>query len=319
MGPFSVFRFPFFSPMEPLSLHILGCGSAKPTLRHQPSSQILELRGKYYMIDCGEGVQTTMQRLGLGMLKIGHIFISHNHGDHVFGLPGLISTMALLGRTAQLHIHAPEEVEDFLNVVLKTYCEGMDYEVLFHPVRTREHYLIYEDRSTEVWSIPLNHRVPCAGFLFREKQALPHIRREMIEAFNIPVSQINNIKAGASWQTEDGTVIPHEKLTTPATPARSYAYCSDTRYSPKVAKMVQGVNLLYHEATFPHDMLMQAQKTMHTTALEAANVAKEANAGKLVIGHYSARIKDEQSMLKEAKNVFTNVILAQEGLKIDII
>lgn len=271
------------------------------------------------MIDCGEGVQTTMQRLGLSMLKIGHIFISHNHGDHVFGLPGLISTMALLGRTAQLHIHAPEEVEDFLNVVLKTYCEGMDYEVLFHPVRTREHYLIYEDRSTEVWSIPLNHRVPCAGFLFREKQALPHIRREMIEAFNIPVSQINNIKAGASWQTEDGTVIPHEKLTTPATPARSYAYCSDTRYCPKVAKMVQGVNLLYHEATFPHDMLMQAQKTMHTTALEAANVAKEANAGKLVIGHYSARIKDEQSMLKEAKSVFTNVILAQEGLKIDII
>ena len=141
----------------------------------------------------------------------------------------------------------------------------------------------------------------------------------MIEAFNIPVSQINNIKAGASWTTEDGTVIPNSKLTTPATPARSYAYCSDTRFSPKVAEMVQGVNLLYHEATFPHDMLIQARKTMHTTALEAATVAKEANVGKLIIGHYSARIKDEQSMLEEAKSVFTNVILAQEGLKIDII
>ena len=305
--------------MEPISLHILGCGSAKPTLRHLPSAQILELRGKYYMIDCGEGVQTTMQKSGLSMLKVGHIFISHNHGDHVFGLPGLISTMALLGRTAQLHIHGPQELEEFLNIVLKVYCEGIDYEVLFHPVRTREHYLIYEDRSTEVWSLPLEHRVPCAGFLFREKQPLPHIRREMIEAFNIPVSQINNIKAGASWTTEDGTFIPHERLTTPAAPARSYAYCSDTRYTPKVAEMVKGVNLLYHEATFPHEMLLQAKKTMHTTAHEAALVAREANVGKLIIGHYSARIKDEQSMQEEAKSVFTNVILAQEGLKIDII
>lgn len=304
--------------MEPISLHILGCGSAKPTLRHLPSAQILEMRGKYYMIDCGEGVQTTMQKMGLGMLKIGHIFISHNHGDHIFGLPGLISTMALLGRTAQLHIHGPEEMREFLDMVLKVYCEGMDYEVLFHPIRTREHYLIYEDRSTEVWSLPLDHRVPCSGFLFREKQPLPHIRREMLEAFDIPISQINNIKAGASWTTEDGTVIPHERLTTPAHPARSYAYCSDTRYMPEMAEMVSGVNLLYHEATFPHEMLAQAKKTMHSTAREAAQVALDAKVGKLVIGHYSARIKEEACLLREAKEVFTNTILAQERLKIDI-
>ncbi len=304
--------------MEPITLHILGCGSAKPTLRHLPSAQLLELRGKYYMIDCGEGLQTTMQRSGLSMLKVGHIFISHNHGDHVFGLPGLISTMALLGRTAQLHIHGPQELGEFLDNVLRIYCDGMDYEVAFHPVRTREHYIIYEDRSVEVWSLPLNHRIPCAGFLFREKQALPHIRREMIDAFNIPLSQINNIKAGASWTTEDGTVIPHERLTRPAEPARSYAYCSDTRFCPEVAKLIKDVNLLYHEATFPHDMLLQAQSTMHTTATEAGIVAREANAKKLIIGHFSARIKDEEALLREAKSTFPNTILAREGMKVDV-
>ncbi len=304
--------------MEPITLHILGCGSAKPTLRHQPSAQLLELRGKYYMIDCGEGLQTAMQRRDLSMLKVGHIFISHNHGDHVFGLPGLISTMALLGRTSQLHIHGPQELEVFLDNVLRIYCEGIDYEVVFHPVRTRDHYIIYEDRSVEVWSIPLNHRVPCAGFLFREKQSLPHIRREMIEAFNIPVSQINNIKAGASWTTEDGTIIPHERLTRPADPARSYAYCSDTRFCPEIATMIQGVNLLYHEATFPHEMLLQAQNTMHTTATEAAIMAREANVDRLIIGHFSARIKDEKALLQEARNTFPSTLLAHEGMRVEV-
>ena len=276
------------------------------------------MRGKYFMIDCGEGVQTTMQKMGLSMLKIGHIFITHMHGDHVFGLPGLISTMGLLGRTAQLHIHAPQEMEDFLNCILKMFCEGMEYEVLFHAIDTKQHCIIYEDRSVEVWSLPLHHRVPCAGFLFKEKQALPHIRREMIDAFNIPVSQINNIKAGASWTTEDGTFIPHERLTLPAEPARSYAYCSDTRYTPRLAEMIQGVDLLYHEATFPHEMLTQAQKTMHSTSIEAAMMAKSAGAAKLLIGHYSARIKNESPLLEEAKSVFPNTILAQEGVKIRI-
>ena len=270
------------------------------------------------MIDCGEGVQTTMQKMGLSMLKVGHIFISHMHGDHVFGLPGLISTMGLLGRTAQLHIHAPQEMSVFLDCILKMFCEGMEYQVLFHPIDTEQHYMIYEDRSVEVWSLPLNHRVPCTGFLFKEKQALPHIRREMIDAFDIPVSQINNIKAGASWTTEDGTVIPHERLTIAADPARSYAYCSDTRYTPRLAELIQGVDLLYHEATFPHEMLAQARKTMHSTSIEAAQMAKSANARMLLIGHYSARIKDETPLLEEAKTVFSNTILAQEGKKIHI-
>ena len=301
-----------------MTLHILGCGSAKPTTRHMPSSQLLELRGKYYMIDCGEGVQVTMQRLGLAMLKVGHIFISHNHGDHVFGLPGLISSMALLGRTAQLHIHAPQDVEPLVNLTLDMYCRSMEYEVVFHPVCTYEQYVVFQDRSVKVESIPLDHRVDCCGYLFRETQSLPHIRREMIDAFSIPVSQINNIKMGAGWTTPDGTYLPHERLTTPAAPAKSYAYCSDTRYMPQNVRIIEGVNLLYHEATFTRDDLDRALKTMHSTSVQAAAMASQAHVGQLLIGHYSARISDENVLLKEAKSVFKNTILAYEGQKIEV-
>lgn len=233
--------------METFEVNILGCGSAKPTLRHLPSSQIVNIRSKYYMIDCGEGAQIQMQKMRLPMARIGHIFISHNHGDHVFGLPGLISTMALLGRTADLHIHGPQQLQEFLDEIMRVYCEGITFKTIFHPIDTRVHNIIYEDRSVTVWSIPLQHRIPCSGFLFRETPPLPHIRREMIDAFNIPFSQINNIKAGASWTTEDGTVIPNERLVTPAEKARSYAYCSDTAYQPHLAEMMQDVTLLYHE------------------------------------------------------------------------
>ncbi|MBR5053493.1 MAG: ribonuclease Z, partial [Bacteroidaceae bacterium] len=236
--------------MEPFELNILGCGSAKPTTRHQPTSQILNVRGKYFMLDCGEGVQAQMQKMGLSMMNIGHIFISHNHGDHVFGLPGLIGTMDLLGRTAELHIHGPQQVGELLDFLLNTYYADIQYKVLFYPVDVRKHDLIYEDRSITVHSIPLEHRLPTSGYLFREKPRLPHIKRELIDAYNIPVSQINNIKAGASWTTEDGTVIPHERLTYPAAPPRSFAYCSDTVYLPELKDIVKGVDLLYHEATY---------------------------------------------------------------------
>lgn len=299
-------------------LNILGCGSAKPTTRHQPTSQILNVRGKYFMVDCGEGVQTQMQKMGLSMMNIGHIFISHNHGDHVFGLPGLIGTMDLLGRTAELHIHGPQQVGELLHFLLNTYYSEIGYKVLFYPVDTRQHTLIYEDRSITVHSIPLRHRLPTAGYLFREKPNLPHIRREMIEAYGIPVSQINNIKAGASWQTADGTVIPHERLTTPATPSRSYAYCSDTIYLPELQDVLQGVDLLYHEATYFHERAQRAEQTQHTTALQAATLARDASVRQLCIGHFSAAIKDEDALLREAQSVFPNTILASEGLVISI-
>ena len=299
-------------------LNILGCGSAKPTTRHNPSSQILNVRGKFFMIDCGEGAQSQMQRMGLSMMSIGHIFISHNHGDHVFGLPGLIGTMDLLGRTSELHIHGPQQVGELIDFLLHTYYSDIQYDVCFHPFDTSASALIFEDRSITVHSIPLRHRLPTCGFLFREKPGLPHIRREMIDAFGIPVSQINNIKAGASWTTEDGTVIPHERLTTPATPPRSFAYCSDTVYLPELKDVVRGVTLLYHEATYLHERLLRAGQTLHTTALQAATLARDAEVGRLCIGHFSASIKDEQALLDEAQAVFPNTVLAREGLVLQV-
>ena len=299
-------------------LNILGCGSAKPTTRHQPTSQILNVRGKFFMIDCGEGVQTQMQKMGLSMMNIGHIFISHNHGDHVFGLPGLVGTMDLLGRTAELHIHGPLQVGDFIDFLLKTFYTDIGYKLIFHPVDVHQHTLVYEDRSITVYSIPLQHRLPTCGYLFKEKPGLPHIRREMIDAFNIPVSQINNIKAGASWTTEDGTIIPHERLTTPANPPRSYAYCSDTVYLPHLKDILHGVTLLYHEATYMHERALRAEQTRHTTALQAATLARDAKVEKLCVGHFSASLKDENVLLHEAQSVFPNTILANEGLVVSI-
>ena len=304
--------------METFNIHILGCGSAKPSLRHNSSCQIVDIRGKLYMIDCGEGAQVEFTRQRLNMNRLGHVFISHNHGDHVFGLPGFISTMGLLGRTAELHIHGPQQVEKLLQVTLETYCQGMDYEVHFYPIDTTLHKLVYEDRSMEVWSLPLKHRVPCCGYLFREKPGLPHIRREIIDAYGIPTSQINNIKAGASWTLPDGTVIRHEQMTTPPTPTRSYAYCSDTAYLPELSKMIRGCNLLYHEATYPAALEALADEYMHSTSQQAARIAADAQAGQLCIGHYSGRIEDETAHLHEAQEIFPNTLLTREGMVIKV-
>lgn len=299
-------------------LHILGCASAKPTTRHQPSAQILSIHGKYYMIDCGEGAQTMMQRMNLSLAKVGHIFLSHNHGDHVFGLPGLIGTMDLLGRTADLHIHGPQQVGQFIDFLLGLYYADIQYKIIFHPVDTRQHALVFEDRSIEVYSIPLEHRVPSVGYLFREKPRLPHIRREMIDAFDIPVSQINNIKAGASWTTADGTFIPHERLVTPAKPPRSYAYCSDTIYLPRLKDILNGVDLLYHEATYMHERVQRAGQTRHSTAIQAAMQARDAQVRQLCVGHFSASIKDEEALLREAQSIFPSTVLANEGLTLSV-
>ena len=192
------------------------------------------------------------------------------------------------------------------------------YKVEFHGVDTKKQQVIYEDRSLTVETIPLNHRMPCAGYLFREKPSLPHIRREMIDAFQIPFSQINNIKAGASWTLEDGTVIPHERLTTPAAAPRSYAYCSDTVYLPQLKDILHGVTLLYHEATYLHERALRAEQTRHSTAIQAAMQARDAEVGQLCIGHFSATVKDESLLLQEAQNIFPNTVLAREGLVISI-
>lgn len=300
--------------MQTFDLHILGCGSALPTQRHLPTSQVINLREKLLMIDCGEGAQLAWRRTHLSPMKLGHIFISHAHGDHVFGLPGLISTMGLLGRTATLHIFGPAELKSFLDIILQQFCAGLEYEVVFTAVDTRKHEVIFEDRSMEVTTLPLHHLVPCCGFLIKEKPTLPHIRREMIDFYEIPNWAINNIKQGADWTMPDGTIVPHTKLTSPPDPVRSYAYCSDTMPVKHLPEWIEGVDTLFHEATFADSDAQRANQVGHSTARQAATIAKEAKVKRLVIGHFSARYDDEQILLKEAQEVFPNTILASEGM-----
>ena len=304
--------------MEPFRVHILGCGSALPTLRHFPSSQVVEVREKLFMVDCGEGAQMQLRRCHVRFTKIGHVFISHMHGDHCFGLIGMISTFGLLGRTATLHIHANELLGDMIKRQMDLFCHDLGYEVEFHPIDATRREVIYEDRSLTVETIPLVHRLPTCGFLFREKPLLPHIRREKIDFYGIPISQIQNIKNGADWIMEDGTVIPNSQLVTPADEPRSYAYCSDTRYMPELHLQLKGVTTLYHESTYGEDNLQMAQKYNHSTARQAAVVARDAEVSQLILGHYSSRYEDENILLEEAREVFENVRLANEMDVIDV-
>lgn len=290
----------------------MGCGSALPTLRHYASSQIVEVRGKMFMVDCGEGTQMQLRRSRLRFTKINHVFISHLHGDHCFGLLGMLSTFGMLGRTAPLHVYATAEMEPVFRAQMDLFCQSLGYEVVFHPIDTTRSEVVYEDRSLKVTTIPLLHRVPCCGFLFREKPTLPHIRREIVDMYGIPLSSISNIKNGMDWTTPDGEVVPNSRLTLPADPARSYAYCSDTRYMPGLHKLVKGVTVLYHESTYSEDNHARAVTYYHSTAAEAARVARDAGVEKLILGHYSARYEDENVLLEEARRDFPNTFLAQE-------
>jgi ribonuclease Z len=279
---------------------------------------VVEVRDKLFMIDCGEGTQMQLRRSHIRFTKIGHVFISHLHGDHCFGLIGMISTFGMLGRTAKLHIYATAELGPMLQSQLDMFCDRIGYEVVFHPIDTRKHEVIYEDRSLSVTTIPLEHRVPCCGFLFREKPTLPHIRKEMIDFYHIPTSQIANIKAGADWQADDGTIIANQRLVYPAEPPRSYAYCSDTRYIGNLHQRIMGVSTLYHESTYANDNLQLATKYFHSTAQQAAQVALDAQARQLLLGHYSSRYENEEILLQEARTVFENTLLTEENMVIDV-
>ena len=304
--------------MEPFKVHILGCGSALPTLQHNASSQIVELREKLFMIDCGEGTQIQLRRSRIHFSKIIAVFISHLHGDHCFGLPGMISTFGMTGRTAPLHIYAPAAFEPILDQTLSFFCQGLEFKVVFHAVDTTQNKVVYEDRSLTVETIPLQHRIDCCGYLFREKPILPHIRRDMIDFYKIPISQINNIKVGADWVTPEGEVIANSRLTTPAEPARSYAYCSDTRYIKTLHELVKGVSTLYHESTYSAEDAERARLYWHSTSQDAAKVARDASVGKLLLGHFSARYNNESQLLEEAKEIFPNSYLTCEGATFDI-
>ena len=299
--------------MAEFNINILGCGSALPTTRHLATSQIVDLRDKLYMIDCGEGTQVQMRRMRVRFGRLAHIFISHLHGDHCFGLPGLISTLGMLGRTGELVVHGPKEVETYLRPMMDLFCRGMEFEVRFNPVDTRSHSLVMEDRSLSVYSIPLKHRIPTCGYLFAEKPKEAHIIREMTDFYQVPVRCMKDIKQGQDYVTPEGEVIPNSRLTRPAAPPKRYAFCSDTAYNRSIIPIIEGADLLYHEATFAECDLARAKETFHSTARQAAEIARDAHVKRLVIGHYSARYEDLSELHREAEAVFPGTILGEEG------
>ena len=305
--------------MEKFELTILGCGSATPTLKHMPTSQVLNVREKLFMIDCAEGTQLQFQRAGLRYNHLSHIFISHLHGDHCLGLPGLISTLALKGRTSDIHIYAPVGAEILFRPLFDFFCNNIPFEILVHEIDTSLVTQIYADKSLKVTAFPLLHRMPTCGFLFQEIGVLPHIRRDMIDFLEIPVCHIQSIKLGAGWTTPEGRHYTHEELTTPSYSPRSYAYCSDTRPLMSNVELLKGVDLMFHEATFAEAEAGRAKETFHSTAKQAASVAKATEVGMLLIGHFSARYTDETLLLNQAKEVFENTFLARELLKIPIL
>lgn len=304
--------------MADFDLNILGCGSALPTTRHLATSQVIDLRDKLYMIDCGEGTQVQMRRMRIKFSRLNHIFISHLHGDHCFGLPGLISTLGMLGRTGALTIHGPKELAGYLGPVLDIFCRNLPFEVVIHPIDPYQHALVMQDRSVSVYSIPLKHRIPCCGYLFVEKQKEAHIIREMTDFYQVPVRMMQAIKQGADFVTPEGEVVPNARLTRPAPAPKRYAFCSDTAFYPEIIPLVEGADLLYHEATFAQEDAPRAKETFHSTAREAAEIARRANVKRLVIGHYSARYEDVEPLKKEADEVYPDTILASEGMVIPI-
>lgn len=305
--------------MEPFKVHILGCGSALPTAKHAASAQVVELRGKCFLVDCGEGTQLQMRRSHVSLTRLQAIFISHLHGDHCFGLMGLICTMGMLGRTAPLQVFAPAEMQPLFELQMKMFGGGLEYEVHFHSVDPSVQQVVYEDRSLTVETIPLEHRVPCCGYLFRERPTLPHIRRDMIDFYHIPKWRIASIKQGEGWVTPEGEEIPHQQLVKPADAPRAYAYCSDTRFVPTLHERLQEVDLLYHEATYDDAMAARAALYHHSTASQAARVAQAARVGQLLLGHFSARYDNEQLLLEQAQAIFPHTLLAHEGMEVSVL
>lgn len=304
--------------MANFQVNILGCGSATPSTRHMPACQVIDFRDRLFMIDCGEGAQLQMMKQHLKFSRLSHIFISHLHGDHFLGLPGLLSTLALHEKGGTLTIHTFAEGARILREIMAVFCRETSFEICYNII-TPERAVIYEDHALTVETFPLYHRVPCVGFKFSEKPKPRHLLGDMIRFFNIPVSRLEDIRQGADYVTPDGAVITNDRLTMPADPAVSYAYCSDTMYNPAVADDVRGVDVLYHESTYADDFAEKAAPRGHSTAREAGRIAAAAGVGRLVLGHYSKAYDSDEPFLRDASEEFPNVIAAREGLKIDLL
>lgn len=296
-----------------IKVTVLGRASAKPTVTSHPSAQIVNVNEQYYLVDAGEGTQQQMFRRGINPLKLRAVFISHLHGDHVFGLFPLLSTMGLCGRQMPLKVFAPRPFDEMLEFHLKYFDEHLPYQVEWVEVDTTKHCCIFENRSVEVWSVPLRHKIPCAGFHFKERSPELNVHKFKIEKYSLSIAQIVAAKRGEDITLEDGTVIENSELTyLPFTP-KSYAYLSDTSRSAVAARRIKGVDLLYHEATYTKEFARDAKERGHSTAADAAQIAVAAEAKALIIGHFSSRYKSPEALLAEAKEIFENTQLAEEG------
>jgi len=297
---------------------ILGSGSAAPSEHRHHTAHALNVHEQFYLIDCGEGSQERLRKYGISPMKLNAVFISHLHGDHVFGLPGLISTMNHLGRKTPLQLYGPQPIREIVEFHLSHFEQNLGYEIVIHELNARENVLIYENKVLEVITIPLRHRIPACGYLFREKQPGLNVDKAIIEKYSLSLTDIVALKRGEDIQLSDGTLLPNGKATYRPYPPRSYAYCSDTLYSGKVVSLVHGVDLLYHEATFLDKDRPLAKQTGHTTALQAGKAAALAEVGKLLIGHFSSRYKDEGLLVEEARTEFDHVLPATEGCTIAV-
>jgi ribonuclease Z len=296
-----------------MTLTILGCYAATPRTMTNPTSQLLEMKGRMFLIDCGEGTQVQLRKHKLKFSRINHIFISHLHGDHFYGLIGLISTFALLGRKTDLHVYGPKGIKEVTLLQLKLSNSWTSYNLYFHELESEESVVVFEDEKVRVSTIPLRHRVYTNGYLFEEKSGERKLNIEAVENYEIDPSYYRKIKWGGDITLEDGRVIPNEDLTFDPLPAKSYAFCSDTVYNEGVLPIINNVDVLYHESTFLEVDVQYCEKTMHCTAIQAATIAQKANAGQLILGHYSTRYGSIEPFKEEARTIFPNTELADDG------
>jgi len=299
--------------MQKFELTILGCSSATPTSKRNPTAQLLNIAERFFLIDCGEATQIQLRRYKIKFQRIDHIFISHLHGDHYLGLMGLVSSLHLLGRNKDLHIFCPAELQEIVELQFKHSQTYLNYKLIFHHHKYINDEILFEDDKVEVRSIVLNHRIPCSGFIFYEKPLSPGIEKDVVVKYKMTSEQIYKIKKGEDFISQTGEKIPSKELIKKRQKPRKYSYCSDTCYDETIIPFIKNSDLLYHEATFMQDMEQRAKETFHTTTMQAATIAKKSDVKKLMIGHYSARYKDLNPMLEEAKQIFENTILAIEG------
>lgn len=296
-----------------MKLTILGCYAATPRTITNPTAQVLEIKNRLFLIDCGEGTQVQLRKNKLKFSKINHVFISHLHGDHFFGLIGLVSTFALLGRTTDLHIHGPKGIKEIINLQLKLSNSWTNYQLIFHELESKQSEIIYEDEKVIVKTIPLKHRIYTNGFLFQEKIGERRLNLTTVQDFEIDTCYYQNIKNGKDITLEDGRIIANKKLTYDPIPVLSYAFCSDTKFNEDIIPIIDNVSVLYHESTFLDSEESLAAKTMHCTAKEAARIALKANAKQLILGHYSTRYASIDLFKEEAETIFGEVLLADDG------